>query len=97
MLVNTGTWLKRLHRRDGVIGLLPPVFYPSYQLCAVRIAAQSEGVAIEYEAMEKPSPSAEELTLTERLLTLGREPNPELPDGMVIETEAPVSVSEPAE
>lgn len=97
VLVNTGTWLKRLHRRDGVIGLLPPVFYPSYQLCAVRIAAQSEGVAIEYEAMEKPSPSAEELTLTERLLTLGREPNPELPDGMVIETEAPVSVSEPAE
>jgi len=36
LLVNTGTWLKRLHRRDGVIGILPPVFYPSYQLVLCR-------------------------------------------------------------
>ncbi len=85
LLVNTGTWLKRLHRRDGIIGLLPPVFYPSYQLCAVRIAAEPEGVAVEYEEVEKPSPSPEELTLTERLLTLGRAPDPELPDGAVVE------------
>ncbi|ELZ14168.1 metallophosphoesterase [Haloterrigena salina JCM 13891] len=41
VLVNTGTWLKRLHRRDGIIGILPPVFYPSYQLAAVRIAPES--------------------------------------------------------
>ena len=85
LLVNTGTWLKRLHRRDGIIGLLPPVFYPSYQLCAVRIAAEPEGVAVKYEEVEKPSPSPEELTLTERLLTLGRAPDPELPDGAVVE------------
>jgi hypothetical protein len=39
LFVNTGTWLKQLHRRDGVIGVLPPVFYPVYQLCAVRISA----------------------------------------------------------
>ncbi|WP_049927834.1 metallophosphoesterase [Halopiger goleimassiliensis] len=89
VLVNSGTWLKRLHRRDGVTGLLPPVFYPSYQLCAVRIAPASEGIAIEHQAIEKPSPGPEELTLTERLLTLGRKPNPELPDGTVVET--PVS------
>jgi len=55
LLVNTGTWLKRLHRRDGVIGILPPVFYPSYQLCAVRIAAEPEGVAVEYEDQEAES------------------------------------------
>ena len=91
LLVNTGTWLKRLHRRDGVIGILPPVFFPSYQLCAVRIAAEPGGVAVEYEAVEKPSPSPEELTLTERLLTLGRKPNPELPDQAVVENEATVS------
>ncbi|MDJ1434483.1 metallophosphoesterase [Halostagnicola sp. A-GB9-2] len=97
LLVNTGTWLKRLHRRDGVTGLLPPVFYPSYQLCAVRIAAEPDGVVVEHEAIEKPSPSADELTLTERLLTLGREPNPELPDQAVLEDRVQVSTPEPAE
>jgi UDP-2,3-diacylglucosamine pyrophosphatase LpxH len=97
LLVNSGTWLKRLHRRDGVIGVLPPVFYPSYQLCAVRIAAEPQGVAVEYEAIEKPSPSPDELTLTERLLTLGRKPDPELPDRAVVEDEATVATPEPAE
>jgi len=87
LLVNTGTWLKRLHRRDGVIGLLPPVFYPSYQLCAVRIATAPEGVAVEYEPIQKPSPSPEELTLTERLLTVGRKPDTELPDRAVVDDE----------
>ncbi|AKH96831.1 metallophosphoesterase [Halanaeroarchaeum sulfurireducens] len=87
LLVNTGTWLKRLHRRDGIIGILPPVFYPSYQLSAVRIAAESNGVAVEYETIEKPNPIRDELTLTERLVTLGREPNPELPDRAVVEDE----------
>ncbi len=86
LLVNTGTWLKRLHRRDVVAGRLPPVFYPSYQLCVVRIASADEGIAVEYEEMDKPNPSAEELTLTERLLTLGREPDPELPDRTVVES-----------
>jgi metallophosphoesterase superfamily enzyme len=88
LLVNTGTWLKRLHRRDGIIGLLPPVFYPSYQLCAVRISATDEGgVAVDYEEIQKPSPSPEELTLTERLLTLGRRPDTDLPDRTVVETD----------
>lgn len=85
VLVNTGTWLKRLHRRDGIIGILPPVFYPSYQLAAVRIAPEKEGVSIEYQTVAKPSPATEELTLTERLFTVGREPEPGLPSRRVIE------------
>ncbi|WP_255191292.1 metallophosphoesterase [Natronobeatus ordinarius] len=84
LLVNTGTWLKRLHRRNVVTGVLPAVFYPSYQLCVVRIAPDPDGVAVEFEAIEKSSPTAAELTRTERLLTLGREPNPELPDRRVV-------------
>ena len=84
LLVNTGTWLKRLHRRDGIIGILPPVFYPSYQLGAVRIAAESGAVTAEYRTIKKPSPATEELTLTERLFTVGREPDLELPDGEVV-------------
>jgi len=94
LLVNTGTWLKRLHRRDGVTGLLPPVFYPTYELAAVRIAAESDGVAVEYEAIEKPSPSPAELTYIERLLTLGREPNPALPDRAVVTAEGDSTASE---
>ena len=86
LLVNTGTWLKRLHRRDGIIGILPPVFYPSYELATVRIAPDPEGVAVEYHTITKPSPATEELTLTERLFTVGREPESDLPDRTVIET-----------
>ncbi|WP_136715218.1 metallophosphoesterase [Halorientalis salina] len=85
LVANSGTWLKRLHRRDGVIGILPPVFYPSYQLCAVRIAAEDRDVTVEYEAIEKPSPGVEELTLTERLLTVGRKPDSDLPEREVLE------------
>ncbi len=97
LLVNSGTWLKRLHRRDGIIGLLPPVFYPFYQLCAVRIAAESEGVTVKFNAIQKPSPGTEELTLTERLLTLGRKPNLELPDQAVVEDTPTISTPKAVE
>ncbi len=84
LLVNTGTWLKRLHRRDVIAGRLPPVFYPSYQLAAVKISAETEGIVVDFEEIMKPNPSTEELTRTERLLTLGREPNTELPDRTIL-------------
>lgn len=88
LLVNTGTWLKRLHRRDGIIGILPPVFHPSYQLAAVKIESTADdGIAVKYEEMKKPSPAGEELTRTERFFTVGREPVPDLPDRTVINPE----------
>ncbi|ARS90513.1 metallophosphoesterase [Natrarchaeobaculum aegyptiacum] len=105
ILVNTGTWLKRLHRRDGIIGILPPVFYPSYQLASVRIEADAEedGVVVEFERITKPSPATEELTRTERFFTVGREPEPEFPDRYVVpndemrtETERAVSTDAPS-
>ena len=95
-LVNTGTWLKRLHRRDGIIGILPPVFYPSYQLVAVRIAAESEGIVVEYDQITKPSPVTDELTRTERFFTVGREPELELPDRHVIESKKGTTTPEMA-
>ncbi|WP_049912905.1 metallophosphoesterase [Natrialba hulunbeirensis] len=105
VLVNTGTWLKRLHRRDGIIGILPPVFYPSYQLAAVRIAAEqpsasdaatvtaddvateteSPRVTVGFEQITKASPASEELTRTERFFTVGREPEPDLPERHVVD------------
>ena len=95
VLVNTGTWLKRLHRRDGVIGVLPPVFYPSYQLGAVRIADEPAGVTVEYHTVGKPSPATEELTLTERLFTVGREPDLGIPERTVVDGDA--TAPEPSE
>ena len=95
LLVDSGTWLKRLHRRDGVVGVLPPVFYPSYQLCAVRIAAEAGDVVVDFEAVEKPSPGTEELTLTERPLAVGRKPDPDLPDRAVLESEATARTTAP--
>lgn len=97
VLVNTGTWLKRLHRRDGIIGLLPPVFYPSYQLYVVKIEADEAGIAVEYEEIEKPSPTSQELTLTERLFTVGREPDTTLPDRTVVEADRQPEVASAAE
>ncbi len=93
-IVNTGTWLKRLHRRDGIMGILPSVFYPSYQLGAVRIATTGADISVEFEEIEKPTPGPEELTLTERILTLGRKPDPSLPDGTAIPATPPNAHSE---
>ena len=91
VVVDTGTWLKRLHRRDGVIGVLPPVFYPSYQLTAVRIAPAERGIAVEHLPIRKPDPAGEELTFTERLLTLARPPDTDLPDPAVVHPDGTVS------
>jgi hypothetical protein len=92
ILVNTGTWLKRLHQRDGIIGLLPPVFYPSYRLYVVQISPDDAGVAVEFEQIEKSSPSTEELTLTERLFTVGQDPDPDPPKRVVVEPDNPPDV-----
>lgn len=94
VIVNTGTWLKRLHRRDGIIGLLPPVFYPSYQLYVVKMSPTDDGVAVEYEQIEKPSPATEELTRTERFFTVGREPEPELPERVIVQEDGSAVTTE---
>ncbi|WP_247000637.1 metallophosphoesterase [Halosolutus gelatinilyticus] len=84
LVVNTGTWLKRLHRQPARFGLLPPVFYPSFQLYYVRVTAASDGVAVECHGIEKPDPAAEELTLTERLVAPAPPSKPSLPDRTIV-------------
>ncbi|KTG09734.1 phosphoesterase [Haloprofundus marisrubri] len=69
LVVNTGTWLKRFTRTPALLGLLPPVYYPSFQLNYFRVSADPEsgaGVLFEYETVEKTAPK--ELTLLQRLL-----------------------------
>lgn len=92
VVINTGTWLKRLQRQDPFVGILPSVFYSSYKLNYFRITAgdRPEEVVVEYRVIEKSDPK--ELTLLERLVTR-KPPRPEaIPERTVVGTEA-----EPAE
>jgi len=53
---------------------------------------------VEFESIRKPSPATEELTLTERLFTVGREPDADLPDRRLVpdqSTADPAATSPP--
>ncbi|MFC6721627.1 metallophosphoesterase [Halobacteriaceae archaeon SHR40] len=83
LVVNTGTWLKRLNRVDPPLGVLPPVYYSTYQLNYFRLSATDDGdVLVEYDVIEKSDPDEE--TLLQRLLTRSprRQRNP--PDRTVV-------------
>jgi UDP-2,3-diacylglucosamine pyrophosphatase LpxH len=92
LVVNTGTWLKRLRRESVLLGLLPRVYYPSYRLNYVRISEGDGDILVEYERIEKGTPR--ELTHLERLLTLAPEPEPPIPRRSVVTGNHPVT--EPA-
>ncbi|QPV64131.1 metallophosphoesterase family protein [Halosimplex litoreum] len=94
LVINTGTWLKRLHRVDPRIGLLPPVYYASYRLNYFRLTATDDGgVRVDYEVVDKPDPDDE--TLLQRLLTRPPEPEARIPETTVVD--APVSSLPPEE
>jgi len=81
VVVNTGTWLKRLQRKSVVLGLLPRVFYPSYLLNYVRIFEEDGSVVVEYQVVENPT----DLTLLERLLTRRAEGYQPIPERTVVD------------
>ncbi|KAB1185378.1 MULTISPECIES: metallophosphoesterase [Haloferax] len=84
-VVNTGTWLKRLHQKTVLFGILPRVFYSSFRLNYFVVAADGDAVSIEYHRIEKENPN--DLTLLEKLLT--RKPTTEvsIPERTVVGTE----------
>ena len=72
VVLNTGTWLKLLHRIPVRIGMLPAVYYPSYRLNYFHIGEENNHLVINYvEIAKTPEP---ELTWLQRLVTLGRTP-----------------------
>ena len=84
LVLNTGTWLKRLQRVEGILGIVPPVYYSSYQLNYFRVTAADEGgVRVEYDEIEKPDPDDE--TLLQRLLTRTPEQHVQLPAETVVD------------
>ena len=77
VVVNTGTWLKLLHRIPVHFGLLPAVYYPSYRLNYFCIAKEGSHLVITYVTV--PKTPERELTWLQRLMTLGKSPGlPEL-------------------
>jgi UDP-2,3-diacylglucosamine pyrophosphatase LpxH len=72
VILNTGTWLKLLHRVPVRFGLLPAVYYPSYRLNYFCIQAEDNDLVIDYVSI--PKMAGHELTWLQRLVTLGRSP-----------------------
>lgn len=86
VIANLGTWLKILHRVPVRFGYLPGVFYPSFRLNYFRLHEDERGLVIGYvEVAKQPE---RELTILQRLFTLGRKvpPPPLIPATTVIET-----------
>jgi hypothetical protein len=72
VVLNTGTWLKLLHRVPVRFGLLPAVYYPSYRLNYFCIEEENNRIVISYVAVAKTP--ERELTWLQRLMTLGKTP-----------------------
>jgi len=88
VIANLGTWLKILHRVPVRFGYLPGVFYPSFRLNYFRLHEDERGLVIGYvEVAKQPE---KELTILQRLFTLGRKvpPPPMIPATTVIERKA---------
>jgi UDP-2,3-diacylglucosamine pyrophosphatase LpxH len=73
VVINTGTWLKIPKKVPVVFGQLPPVYIPAFRLNYFRIVEEQGQLAIYYERIEKKPPS--ELSWSQRLLTLGKQPD----------------------
>ena len=74
LVINTGTWLKLLRRFPVRIGFFPAVYVPSFRLNYFQIYEQSNQLVIEY--VEIPKQPERELTWLQRLVTLGKQPDP---------------------
>jgi UDP-2,3-diacylglucosamine pyrophosphatase LpxH len=86
LVVNTGTWLRRLFRQDVVFGLLPWVFYPSFRLNYFRITEEEGDVVVEYHVIDKENPT--DLTLLEQVLTRTPRTDDPIPGRTVVDAES---------
>jgi hypothetical protein len=84
VVLNTGTWLKLLHRVPVHFGLLPAVYYPSFRLSYFCIEKENNHLVISYVAA--PKMPERELTWLQRLVTLGKAPKPpEVPPRTIVD------------
>jgi UDP-2,3-diacylglucosamine pyrophosphatase LpxH len=66
VVLNTGTWLKRLERVRVRFGYLPDIYVPFYFLDYFKLSDADGSIAIEYQRVDKAQP--QELDLLQRLL-----------------------------
>ena len=79
VVINTGTWLKRLRRIPNRFRELPDVYYPSFQLNYFKIFKEKKKIVIEYHKIPKKFKLA--LTPLQRFLILMRKKikDPDIP------------------
>ncbi|GAB3020496.1 metallophosphoesterase [Natronobiforma cellulositropha] len=92
LVVNTGTWLKKLERVETHFSRLPGVYYPSYRLNTVRIFAEDGQVVVEYEEVQTADPG--DLSRFERLVARRPPPPEPIPKRTVIDPDGPLEVPE---
>jgi UDP-2,3-diacylglucosamine pyrophosphatase LpxH len=74
LVINTGTWLKRLAHVPVRVGHLPGVYVPSYRLNWFQLDERDGALRVQYHVIPKEPPR--DLTWLERLLIIGRRPAP---------------------
>lgn len=70
VIINTGTWLKRLTRISSRLTLVPDVYYPSFRIGYFHVFEQEGQIVIDYHSVAKRAPM--HLSPVERLITLGK-------------------------
>lgn len=66
VVVNTGTWLKKLQHVETRFSRLPGLYYPSFRLNYFRIAPEGDRMVVEYEEIRTDQPR--DLTWFQRLV-----------------------------
>jgi len=58
VVINTGTWLKKLERVLARFRLLPSVYHPSFRLNYFRIGEDDGQIVIDYQRVHKAAPAS---------------------------------------
>ncbi|ELY40701.1 metallophosphoesterase [Natronorubrum tibetense] len=90
VVVNTGTWLKKLQHVETRFSRLPGVYVPSFRLNYVRIFAEGDRVVVEYEEVETDQPR--DLTRFQRLIARRPPPKEPIPARTVIDPDGSLEV-----
>jgi len=70
VIINTGTWLKRLIRIRAWIRLMPDVYYPTFCLNYFQVYGDNGRIVIKYRKIPRETNSG--LTLLQRLMIIGK-------------------------
>ncbi|RQH02007.1 metallophosphoesterase [Natrarchaeobius oligotrophus] len=94
LVINTGTWLKKLEHVESRFSHLPGIYYPSFRLNYFRIFAEGDRIVVEYEEIETNEPL--DLTRFQRLIARRPRSPESIPERTVIDPDGPLEVSESA-